>query len=836
MEHQKINKSKAAATDLIRTQDLNSSIESLLKNAQDGIIASDSEGNIIAINKKAALLFANGSKKFINQNLWQLFKLNSFSHKRQFILARKQFLLAQEGVAQQFNWIERKAEKPIIAYNIMMNKTEIQGSSVVFIIISDILHEKITEWVLWSLAKIGNHHEINGVIDETLKLANDVFSTDYAVVSLINKQRIAHSVSYFYRGEKIENINYPLANSPSEMVHDSNSILCFNEVQNKFPQDQLLKEMDINSYLGGPITNSQEQVVGLMTVLKKKEIIPNSINNTLFRLFLARINLEIERLLNQRKLQFLASIPQQDPNPVIRIFPDGEVIFANTQGKILLKYWNDIFLGLPDSLLKDINKAKTTDQVVRIELEADNKTYLLTLIWIPDFKQINIYGTDITQLKTTEQDMLNLARFDALTQIANRQYFEEILLEKIHDHLLSGTELALLLIDLDDFKIINDTLGHPMGDLLLKAATKRMVYCLRQNDFIARLGGDEFIVLLNQTNTHSAIQVAEKIISILSKNFKFGEYHLKITASIGIAVYPEAGLTPSYLLKNTDIAMYQAKKEGKNHYTVFSKSLHFLQDKRNEIIRRDLKLAALKNQLYIDYQPQFDINSNKIIGIEALLRWLHPTQGLIVPDEFISLAEQTGAIQMISQWLIEQSLQDFAQILILDPTAKLSINVSLSQLNDARFLDSLCDNIIQHNINKDRIILDISERIIAPHFKKIAKKLLKINNIGLELSLDNFGSPQISLPKLLALPINYLKLDQLLLDGIINSPKHQLLYKGVINLSKDLKLKVIQKGVETIEQHQIVKSQGCEFAQGYYYCQPLQLEPLKSFITAHYSL
>lgn len=828
MAHQKIKKNPA---DNVAPKNVVSDpIARLIKHAREGIIALNLKGKIIAINDQAASLLGSTPTKLLNHYPWSALKQSTFVQKRRIVQSRRCFRLAKQGMAQQFTWLENKLEKPILAYNILLSKADIEGTTVIFARISDILHEKITDWVLWSLAKIGNHHEITGVIDEVLQLVSEVFTADYASVSLIDGQQIAHTVSYYEAANKVDNVSYSLAHSPCENVQRDKSICFYNDVPNEFPKDVLLQTMHIKSYLGGPITNTEAQVVGLMSIFSRDTIPINSLNNNLFRLFLGRINLEIERLLNQRKLQFLASIPQQDPNPVIRILPTGDVIFANTQGKVVLKYWLNLYSALPNNILSEAHRAQTTNQVVRIEMEADNKIYLFSLIWIPDFNQINIYGTDISQLKNTEQNMLNLARFDALTNVANRQYFEEILLDKIHEHHSEGTELSLLLIDLDDFKIINDTLGHPIGDLLLKAATKRMVRCLRKEDFIARLGGDEFIVILNKSNTNSAIMVAEKMISVLARSFQFGEYRMKITASIGIALYPKDGITISDLLKHSDLAMYQAKKEGKNNFAVFSKSLHFIQDRRNEVIRKELKQAASRNELYVDYQPIFDLSTNEIIGLEALLRWIHPDQGLILPNEFLTIAEQTGSIHLISQWLIEQSLQDFATIHGLNSTTRLSINVSLIQLNDARFLDTFCDNLRQYGIDKDRIILDISERIITPHFQQVAKTLQKIHELDLKLCLDNFGSPQVSLPKLLALPIDFLKLDKNLLQDTEKSSKHRMLLKGIINLAKDLNLQVIQKGIETDQQHRLVKLLECPYAQGFYYCMPLQIKELQNFL------
>lgn len=805
-------------------------IEAVLNSSQDGILVCDLAGIIIAANKKASHFFHTQSPSLINSSPWQHIPLTTYAHKRLFSKARRCFLSAQTGIAQQFTWLECLAQKPGTAYNIMINKEEIHGITLIFITITDILATKLLEWALLSLAQVSNHGNINGAIDEILKLVSEVFSADYAAVCLIDNQRIAHAVSYYEFGEKKENINYPLIDSPCNQVTLQRSILHFNNVQEMFPNDYLLAELNVHSYLAGPIVNSQDNVVGLMNILAHDTIEIDKINKTLFRLFLSRINIEIERLLSQRKLEFLASIPQQNPNPIIRILPTGDIIYANEQGQSVLKQWTIEHNGLPSQVLEQALQAQKTNELIRIEFKTAHKIYLFTFMWLDEFKQINIYGTDISQLKNAEQNILHLARMDALTQIANRQYFEETLIERMHEHKMYGTNLALLLIDLDNFKNINDTLGHHVGDQVLKVVSKRMVACLRSDDYLARLGGDEFIVLLSQSNESKATCVAEKILAALNKIVQLGEYHMNISASIGIAFYPDTGANTSELLKHADIAMYEAKKTGKNCCVIFSKSRHYIQDRRNELLSKDIKNAALNNELYIDYQPQFNLANNQIIGFEALLRWRHPQHGLILPAEFIPIAEQTGCINALSQWMLKQSLDDYTRSLSCVTEAKLSINVSLTQLNDMHFLETLYTILAEYDVDKNQLVLDISERVIAPHFKQITAIMRKIHEAGFKISLDNFGSPQVSIPKLLALPLDYLKLDSQLLQSIEHSARHRKLLRGIIKLAEELSISVIQKGIETKRQHQIILKLGCHYAQGFYYCKPIQIGALHQLI------
>jgi predicted signal transduction protein with EAL and GGDEF domain len=349
------------------------------------------------------------------------------------------------------------------------------------------------------------------------------------------------------------------------------------------------------------------------------------------------------------------------------------------------------------------------------------------------------------------------------------------------------------------------------------------------------LGGDEFIVMLNRTDADAATIVADKLNHVLSKPFQFGEYRMEITCSIGIAIFPDSGLNASDLLRHADIAMYQAKKSGKDRYTLFSNQLHYVQHQRHNIIKKDLKHAAARNQLTLEYQPQFNLADGKIIGFEALLRWNHPDQGLIFPAEFIPLAEQTGTISTIGQWAIEQAISDFSKfILPLHPKAKLSLNVSLMQISDARFLDTLCDSLASYSLSNDYLILDVSEHIMATSMKEIYKALDDIHERGIKISLDNFGGPHVSLSKLLELPIDYIKLDQRLLYGMEDHDKQRQLLAGILELANKLNLHVIQKGIENLEQSEILKSLGYELVQGYHYCQPVDINELQKFLKAYH--
>ncbi|KTC85903.1 EAL domain-containing protein [Legionella drozanskii] len=803
-----------------------------LQETKDGVIVFDRQGIVIFLNDTAKKYFPSPLSQIIGKPIEKLVPLNSMAQRRLFCKARKYFSLATTGIPQEFHWVEEKGKHPIQAFNVIFNATILDDKKVTIIRFIDILQVKTFEWALWSLAKINNYGCINDIIDDITELASEVFYAEYGVVSLFD-QEITHSISYFHQGKE-PNFSHALADTPCQQVRKEKKICYYNgDVRAKFPKFQFLTDFNINSYLGGPLINSEDEVVGSLVVMSEQKFKVSSLYKTLFQLFMDRISLEIERLLAQRKLQFLASFPQQDPNPVIRIDSDGTLLYANKSGFEILNQWSMRDNKTPNILMEACQRAQQQEEGIREEFTINHRVYLFTLVWIESFSQINIYAIDISELKLAQQKMRNLANFDTLTNVANREYFKTTFNHWLIDAKNNAQQLALLLIDLDNFKSVNDTFGHPIGDRLLKTVTRRISGCLRSSDFIARLGGDEFVVLLKIHKVSDIYKIAEKINQVLCSPFELGEYHIESSCSTGISFYPQNGVTTSELLKNADIAMYQAKKNGRNQYCLFSNVRHNGESKRRTLIKRSLKGTDLVNQLSINYQPQFDLQSKKIIGFEAFVRWHHPKEGLISPYEFIPLAEQTGAIYSIGYWVIKQALQDYQKTMMSISDAKLSLNIALSQLNDHHFIEHLCENINRFEVSNELVILDLAEQISTIQYRHLDEHLQEIHALGIQLSLDNYGSEYSSLSRLLEVPINVVKIDQNFLHTLETQPRHRAFISGIIDLANKMELQVIQKGVENKSQNEALKNLGCRYAQGFYYCPPLSLNELKEFLTKY---
>jgi diguanylate cyclase (GGDEF)-like protein len=373
---------------------------------------------------------------------------------------------------------------------------------------------------------------------------------------------------------------------------------------------------------------------------------------------------------------------------------------------------------------------------------------------------------------------------------------------------------------LDRFKTINDSLGHQIGDQLLDAVAKRMQQSLRDADTISRLGGDEFIVLLPGTDATGAAHVAQKVLRAAAEPHIVGTYQLNITPSIGISLYPDDGDTAATLIKNADTAMYDAKAHGRNGYKFFTQSMNVAVVERLHL-ESGLREALSKEQFMLEYQPQIDIRSGKIIGAEALLRWRHPELGVIAPGRFIPIAEDTGLIVPIGQWvLFEACRQNRAwqtQGLAHIPVA---VNISSQQFR-THLADTIVKILDQTGLDARYLELELTEGVVMHSTEMTLSTLRSLRAMGVAISIDDFGTGYSSLSYLKRFPINKLKIDRSFTRDIIVDPDDRAIATAIISMSHNLRLRVIAEGVETAEQLQVLREQGCDEAQGYFFSRPL---------------
>ncbi|MCX7628563.1 MAG: EAL domain-containing protein [Methylophilaceae bacterium] len=436
---------------------------------------------------------------------------------------------------------------------------------------------------------------------------------------------------------------------------------------------------------------------------------------------------------------------------------------------------------------------------------------------------INYLGifNDITERKLSEDYIRQLAHYDALTGLPNRMLMRDRLEHAIVMAQRSGDKVALLFLDLDRFKQINDTLGHGVGDALLKAAADRLLNCVREQDTVSRQGGDEFIAMLPGTDVAGAEKVAGKILKEIVRPFEIGGHVLRISSSIGICVYPEHAQDIEALVKNADLAMYDAKAKGRNNYRVYDVSMNASAFERLQM-ENDLRAALEQGQFELHYQPQFDLKSGALTGCEALVRWRHPDRGMVSPASFIPVAEECGLIGQIGDWVLEEAIRQSSawQAAGLSPVT-VAVNLSALQFQDRDLAGQVRGLLAEHGLSVEWLDLELTESVLMQGIERTLETLHQLSNMGLRLAVDDFGTGYSSLAYLKLFPIQKLKIDQTFVRDIMLDPNDAIMVRAIVVMAHSLGLAVVAEGVETEEQASFLRTIGCNQAQGYLYGRPV---------------
>ena len=473
------------------------------------------------------------------------------------------------------------------------------------------------------------------------------------------------------------------------------------------------------------------------------------------------------------------------------------------------------FLTKPfDDLLQDVSMIDTSKSKYPKLSETGNQEFFFLR------KSINAL---LGKIENNQEKISHMALHDALTNIPNRVLFNELLDEEIRSSRLTGQIFGVVFIDLDEFKSVNDILGHEIGDELIQQVVQRIKQTIIKDDVVARFGGDEFLLILK--NVFDIANLEKKISHILqlfNEPFVLKGNEFFVTCSAGIAVYPADGETPDQLLKNADMAMYNVKNRGKNAYAFSSL---FMKEDLTECLEltNHLYRALERNELEVYYQPQISVVNNKIVGFEALLRWNHPSKGLLLPGKFISLAEHTRLINPIGQWVLETVCRQIKQWQELNLNSiKIAINVSPIQFLDPDFLGMIRATITEFDIDPKFLEIEITESIATNKSLNIKPVLHELKKIGVSIAIDDFGTEYSSLSRLKTLSVDRIKMDMQFVHSISRSEKDDAIAKIIIQLAKNLEMNVIAEGIETENQMRFLTTNACDEVQGFYYYRPMQ--------------
>ncbi len=441
--------------------------------------------------------------------------------------------------------------------------------------------------------------------------------------------------------------------------------------------------------------------------------------------------------------------------------------------------------------------------------------------------KVILIGQDITEIKTTQDQLHHLAHFDILTGTANRRLFEDRCNQALKQAQRHQHSIALINLDIDFFKRINDTLGHDAGDELLKIIANRLTSCVRNEDTVARLGGDEFAVLLaNVSGIEGTELVAKNILETMTQPIPLPGGELVITSSVGITIYPNDGVQYTELLKNADMAMYRAKNAGRNNIQFYSPEMN--EDMQRQLtIEQELRHAITHNEFRLYYQPIIDIETGQIVALETLLRWQHPSKGLLSPESFLQVAEQTGQLLAIGEWsLLNACLQGKAVQAMSEMPVQITLNLSNRQYSHPQLVNTVERILIETRFNPRFLVLEIEENTITNKLEESVDTLKKLKQLGLSLTIDSFGTGISSLSHLKKLPIDIIKIDRTFIKGIPNDQNDMIITETLINIAHQMDLKTFATGVETREQEAFLKINGCRYVQGFLYSTPLPSEQL----------
>jgi diguanylate cyclase (GGDEF)-like protein/PAS domain S-box-containing protein len=551
-----------------------------------------------------------------------------------------------------------------------------------------------------------------------------------------------------------------------------------------------------------------------------------------------------ERKATEKEFQLTLEAVERSTSWFFRINSKGQLVYVNEPGCRALGYTREELIGqfiwafdpnhTPATWQSFWDVAKH-DGVASIETSyrrRDGFVYpvevVINYIKNDEDEYCFCFAQDISERRNAAQKIERLAYFDALTGLPNRILFKDRLDSLIALAKRSGQAFSLLYVDLDRFKNVNDSLGHQVGDKLLYHIAQRFLGTVREADTVCRLGGDEFVLILPATTSEEAALVAEKILSQMSQSVQIDHRSLTIQASIGISCFPEHGNDAQKLIKYADLALYKAKQEGRNHYQFYAPGMEERSYNAYHL-EVDLRGAVERNELYLVYQPQVELSSGRVCGIEALLRWKHPEKGFVSPADFIPLAEETGLIVSIGKWVIEQACMQLATWRQQGAGHfSMAVNISSRQLHDQDLGHYVYSVLERTGLKATDLELEVTESVMTDGVRAVAL-LEDMRRSGVKIAIDDFGTGYSSLSYLKRLPVTKLKIDQSFVRDIVSDENDAVLTHSIIALAHHFKLKAIAEGVETEEQLAFLRKHGCDEVQGYYVSRPLAADHVLGF-------
>jgi diguanylate cyclase (GGDEF)-like protein/PAS domain S-box-containing protein len=619
------------------------------------------------------------------------------------------------------------------------------------------------------------------------------------------------------------------------------------------PYKELAAQAGLAACWSEPIFSSKGRILGTLALYDRSIGSPSAAQIHLIEEMAKIVSIAIERKQDEEDLQLASTVFQASPEAIVITDAENRIVAINPAFTTITQYKANEVIGRDPKLLssgqqgKEFYRAMWSNiqtfgswqgEIINRRKNGENYAEWLNINTVRDEKgevrqRIAIFS-DITDKKRSAEIIWRQANYDILTGLPNRRLFHDRLMQEMKREGREQNSLALMFIDLDHFKEVNDTLGHEAGDNLLMQASKRIAGCIRESDTLARLGGDEFTVILpGLADTKRLGMLADTIVNILAKPFMIGEASAYVSASIGITLYPQDASDLSSLLKNADQAMYVAKGRGRNQYSYFTASMQEAAQTRM-LLSNDLRRALDSGQFEIYYQPIIDLSNGLPAKAEALLRWHHPRLGLVSPTVFIPLAEEIGLINDIGDWVFRQSALKAKQWCMIGNSRlsamQISVNKSPRQFITGDSNLSLLSWMRALDIPPQCIVVEITEGLLMDDRTEVQEKLLAFRDAGIQVSLDDFGTGYSAMSYLQRFDIDYLKIDQSFVRNMVTNPGDHAIAEAIIVMAHKLGMKVVAEGVETAEQRDILVSAGCDYGQGFLFARPMSANDFDRYL------